>query len=191
MKKLLLILMLVLSAVTITSRPVTTYAYTEEQKQQAKSWLSAHGYPPTRAGAEQAYQDYMDGKISVPEADAYLGRNQKKDIENKKNSTTESKQSTQKNSEQGKEDSTSSANKTTTVQSGEQNETTQAEEQNETTATSKEKVTTATSEEKKQKAEKKKQEQKTERKNHVTAAGIVGIALAIFGILVWLMRKRI
>ena len=184
MKKLLLILMLVLSAVTITSRPVTTYAYTEEQKQQAKSWLSAHGYPPTRAGAEQAYQDYMDGKISVPEADAYLGRNQKKDIENKKNSTTESKQSTQKNSEQGKEDSTSSANKTTTVQSGEQNETTQAEEQNETTATSKEKVTTATSEEKKQ-------EQKTERKNHVTAAGIVGIALAIFGILVWLMRKRI
>ena len=63
MKKLILIVMLSLCTVTITSRPVQTYAYTEEQKQQAKSWLSAHGYPPTRAGAEQAYQDYMDGKM--------------------------------------------------------------------------------------------------------------------------------
>ena len=71
----------------ITSRPVATYAYTDEEKQQAKSWLSSHGYPPTRAGAEQAYQDYMDGKIDVPEADAYMGKNQKNDIEEKKNST--------------------------------------------------------------------------------------------------------
>ena len=80
MKRLLLVLMLILGAVMITSRPVQTYAYTEEQKQQAKSWLSAHGYPPTRAGAEQAYQDYMDGKIDVPEADAYLGRNKQTKI---------------------------------------------------------------------------------------------------------------
>ena len=63
MKRLLLVLMLILGAVMITSRPVATYAYTDEEKQQAKSWLSSHGYPPTRAGAEQAYQDYMDGKI--------------------------------------------------------------------------------------------------------------------------------
>ena len=89
MKRLLLVLMLILGAVTITSRPVQTYAYTEEQKQQAKSWLSAHGYPPTRAGAEQAYQDYMDGKIDVPEADAYLGRNKQKKIEEKNNSYQE------------------------------------------------------------------------------------------------------
>lgn len=88
MKKLILIVMLSLCTVTITSRPVQTYAYTEEQKQQAKSWLSAHGYPPTRAGAEQAYQDYMDGKIDVPEADAYLGRNKQTKIEEKKNSTS-------------------------------------------------------------------------------------------------------
>ena len=73
MKRLLLVLMLILGAVMITSRPVATYAYTDEEKQQAKSWLSSHGYPPTRAGAEQAYQDYMDGKIDVPEADAYMG----------------------------------------------------------------------------------------------------------------------
>lgn len=37
--------------------------YTEEEKAQAKAWLSAHGYPPTRAGAAQAYQDYLDGKF--------------------------------------------------------------------------------------------------------------------------------
>ena len=80
MKRLLLVLMLILGAVMITSRPVATYAYTDEEKQQAKSWLSSHGYPPTRAGAEQAYQDYMDGKIDVPEADAYMGKNQKNDI---------------------------------------------------------------------------------------------------------------
>lgn len=84
MKRLLLVLMLILGAVMITSRPVATYAYTDEEKQQAKSWLSSHGYPPTRAGAEQAYQDYMDGKIDVPEADAYMGKNQKNEIEEKK-----------------------------------------------------------------------------------------------------------
>ena len=85
MKRLLLVLMLILGAVMITSRPVATYAYTDEEKQQAKSWLSSHGYPPTRAGAEQAYQDYMDGKIDVPEADAYMGKNQKNEIEEKIN----------------------------------------------------------------------------------------------------------
>ena len=89
MKRLLLVLMLILGAVMITSRPVATYAYTDEEKQQAKSWLSSHGYPPTRAGAEQAYQDYMDGKIDVPEADAYMGKNQKNDIEEKKKSNCE------------------------------------------------------------------------------------------------------
>lgn len=91
MKRLLLVLMLILGAVMITSRPVATYAYTDEEKQQAKSWLSSHGYPPTRAGAEQAYQDYMDGKIDVPEADAYMGKNQKNDIEEKKKEQKETK----------------------------------------------------------------------------------------------------
>ena len=86
MKRLLFVLMLILGAVMITSRPVATYAYTDEEKQQAKSWLSSHGYPPTRAGAEQAYQDYKDGKIDVPEADEHLGRNKKKNT--RENSST-------------------------------------------------------------------------------------------------------
>lgn len=40
-----------------------TYAYTEEEKQQAKAWLSAHGYSPDAGGASQAYQDYLNGKF--------------------------------------------------------------------------------------------------------------------------------
>ena len=86
MKKLLLIFMLVLGTVTFANRSVQTYAYTEQQKQEAKAWLSAHGYAPTRAGAEQAYQDYKDGKIDVPEADEHLGRNKKKNT--RENSST-------------------------------------------------------------------------------------------------------
>ena len=35
--------------------------YTEEQKQMAKNWLSAHGYPPTMDGAYAAYDDWLDG----------------------------------------------------------------------------------------------------------------------------------
>ena len=106
MKRLLLILMLILGAVMITSRPVATYAYTDEEKQQAKSWLSSHGYPPTRAGAEQAYQDYMDGKIDVPEADAYMGKNQKNDIEEKKNSTVKTETKKDKQSKNTNKNST-------------------------------------------------------------------------------------
>lgn len=41
----------------------TSNAYTEEQKQQAKAWLSAHGYSPDMGGANQAYQDYLNGKF--------------------------------------------------------------------------------------------------------------------------------
>ena len=56
------------------------------------AWLSTN-----KSRAEQAYQDYMDGKIDVPEADAYMGKNQKNDIEEKKNSTvkTETKKDKQ------------------------------------------------------------------------------------------------
>ena len=48
--------------------PHTSYAYTEEEKAQAKAWLSAHGYSPDYGGASQAYQDYLTGQF-----DAELG----------------------------------------------------------------------------------------------------------------------
>lgn len=66
MKRMILMLILFVSTFTISSRPVQTYAYTEEEKQQAKDWLSAHGYAPTRSGAQQAYQDYKSGKLYIP-----------------------------------------------------------------------------------------------------------------------------
>ncbi|MCM1157412.1 MAG: hypothetical protein NC300_04195 [Bacteroidales bacterium] len=43
--------------------PFSSRAYTEEEKAQAKAWLSAHGYSPDAGGASQAYQDYLDGKF--------------------------------------------------------------------------------------------------------------------------------
>lgn len=61
----------------------TSNAYTEEEKAAAKAWLSAHGYSPDAGGANQAYQDYLDGKF-----DEELGV-----------ATTE--QTTTQNSEQG------------------------------------------------------------------------------------------
>ena len=110
----------------ITSRPVATYAYTDEEKQQAKSWLSSHGYPPTRAGAEQAYQDYMDGKIDVPEADAYMGKNQKNDIEEKKNSTVKTETKKDKQSKNTNKNSTTKQENSSTEQTN--NSTTSAKE---------------------------------------------------------------
>ncbi len=48
--------------------------YSAEQIAAAKAWLSAHGYAPTRAGAAQAYQDYLDGKLdNDPDVRRYKG----------------------------------------------------------------------------------------------------------------------
>ena len=181
MKRLLLVLMLILGAVMITSRPVATYAYTDEEKQQAKSWLSSHGYPPTRAGAEQAYQDYMDGKIDVPEADAYMGKNQK-------NSTVKTETKKDKQSENTNKSSTTKQENSSTEQTN--NNTTSATETTQgTTETTTTKVTTETKEQKQQKEEKKKKEQKETKKKHTTGIAIGAAAVVIFALLVVFMRK--
>lgn len=49
-------------ALGLILHPVTAQAYTEEQKRQAKAWLSAHGYPPTEDGAWAAYDDWLNGQ---------------------------------------------------------------------------------------------------------------------------------
>ena len=190
MKRLLLVLMLILGAVMITSRPVATYAYTDEEKQQAKSWLSSHGYPPTRAGAEQAYQDYMDGKIDGPEADAYMGKNQKNDIEEKKNSTVKTETKKDKQSKNTNKNSTTKQENSSTEQTN--NSTTSAKESTTqgTTETTTTKVTTETKEQKQQKEEKKKKEQKETKKKHTTGIAIGAAAVVIFALLVVFMRKR-
>ena len=53
----------ILLLVMVLNVSFTSDAYTEEEKQQAKAWLSAHGYSPDMGGASQAYQDYLNGKF--------------------------------------------------------------------------------------------------------------------------------
>ncbi|MDE5778273.1 MAG: hypothetical protein K2I10_07225 [Lachnospiraceae bacterium] len=59
-----IILVTAILVALVFSVSVTSYAYTEEEKAQAKAWLSAHGYSPDYGGAAQAYQDYLDGKFN-------------------------------------------------------------------------------------------------------------------------------
>ena len=75
--------------------------YTEEQKAAAKAWLSSHGYAPTRAGAAQAYQDYLDGKFdNDPEVRKYKGLDKTDDNSGKSSSGTPSgENASEKNSE--------------------------------------------------------------------------------------------
>lgn len=42
---------------------LSAHAYTDDEIAAAKEWLAANGYSPSRAGAEQAYQDYLNGKF--------------------------------------------------------------------------------------------------------------------------------
>ena len=60
-KKWMIVILSVAAFVFCVGTP--TKAYTEEEKQQAKAWLSSHGYSPDAGGAQQAYQDYLNGKF--------------------------------------------------------------------------------------------------------------------------------
>lgn len=106
MKKLIFFLALCFCVGTVAVRPVETYAYTEEEKQMAKQWLSAHGYAPTRAGAEQAYQDYLNGKFDdlIKQYEGEYGKEEvaqekPKKKKKKKDKSAENKGKQDKNSE--------------------------------------------------------------------------------------------
>lgn len=58
-----IVLCLFVATVSFNRNEVSVYAYTQEEIDAAKAWLEANGYSPTRAGAEQAYQDYLNGKF--------------------------------------------------------------------------------------------------------------------------------
>ena len=62
-RNLVRVLTLVLCFVLLYQCHIVTYAYTEEEKEAAKQWLIQHGYSPDRGGANQAYQDYLNGKF--------------------------------------------------------------------------------------------------------------------------------
>jgi hypothetical protein len=89
--------MMILCTVTFLGLGIgtTSHAYTEEEKQQAKAWLSAHGYSPDAGGASQAYQDYLDGKfdeelgINSTEQDSTEGATTEAGSQTNQASTTE------------------------------------------------------------------------------------------------------
>lgn len=61
---LLTICLLVAASVFCAGRnTLSARAYTDDEIAAAKAWLSANGYSPSRAGAAQAYQDYLNGKF--------------------------------------------------------------------------------------------------------------------------------
>lgn len=72
---------------------IRAYAYTEEEKQQAKAWLSAHGYSPDMSGANQAYQDYLNGKfdeeLGIATTEQETTENTEPTTESQTESTTE------------------------------------------------------------------------------------------------------
>ena len=75
---------LAISMCVMSTATMTSYAYTPEEIAAAKAWLSSNGYSPDMGGAQQAYQDYLDGKfgdqvpgdvnesIPIPEPDPAL-----------------------------------------------------------------------------------------------------------------------
>lgn len=66
-KKVVKIAVFALSAMLFLGCQMESYAYTEEEIEAAKAWLSAHGYSPDAGGASQAYQDYLNGKFDAPQ----------------------------------------------------------------------------------------------------------------------------
>lgn len=94
-------------------------AYTEEQKQEAKAWLSAHGYPATKEGAYQAYQDYLSGKLSLSEEDQKrVSQSLGKSSEKKKKSSNKkrNKETSRKKKKSDKNEVTSDKKKKTSIE---------------------------------------------------------------------------
>lgn len=65
LKKMLNLVTLALCAMLFWGCQMETHAYTEEEIEAAKAWLSANGYSPDAGGASQAYQDYLNGKFDA------------------------------------------------------------------------------------------------------------------------------
>ncbi len=82
------------------SAGTTSYAYTEEEKAQAKAWLSAHGYSPDAGGASQAYQDYLNGKFDEELGITRTEQTSSETSEAVTETTTEIESSTEKTTEQ-------------------------------------------------------------------------------------------
>lgn len=61
----MIVLMVLCVGLSAGQMPMTAYAYTQEEIDAAKAWLSANGYSPDMGGAQAAYADYMNGKFGA------------------------------------------------------------------------------------------------------------------------------
>ena len=102
----------------------TASAYTEEQINQAKAWLSAHGYSPTRAGAGQAMSDYENGKLKLGEKEQEIaeksgikvkGTDKASDKKTKKKSKKKTKKKTNEKTKNPANNETGNATKDTNM----------------------------------------------------------------------------
>lgn len=104
MKRIRLFLGVLVVLLLVCAAKTTTYAYTDEEKAQAKAWLSANGYSPDASGAAQAYADYMAGKFGkidgLPDPDGYVDPAQE---EQRKKAEREQAESEQQESKQRKD----------------------------------------------------------------------------------------
>lgn len=100
----LVILLLLAGSVFLTpyTHSTVTKAYTEEQKQAAKAWLSAHGYPPTKEGAYQAYRDYQSGKLKLSEEEQKSINNSRGESSKRDKNKSQKKKSSKKKSKKAK-----------------------------------------------------------------------------------------
>lgn len=64
-KGILILMMMLCVGLVVQQAAVPVYAYTQEEKEAAKAWLSANGYSPDMGGAMAAYNDYMNGKFGA------------------------------------------------------------------------------------------------------------------------------
>lgn len=102
----------------------TTYAYTEEEKAQAKAWLSANGYSPDANGAAQAYADYMAGKFGkiegLPDPEGYISPEEKAQQEAERNKSEREKAESEQKSDQKKKKESKKENGSSDPKQGEQ-----------------------------------------------------------------------
>ena len=102
----ILVFAAVITAAFISSflAPASAHAYTREQKEAAKAWLSSHGYPPTEDGAWQAYSDWLDGKWwdEFGSPDEYYGRGDDDGEEEEESPTAATQKSETEDQDRGK-----------------------------------------------------------------------------------------
>lgn len=92
--------------------------YSEEEKAAAKAWLSSHGYSPTREGAAQAYQDYLNGKFDDDPQVQAAKQASEQEVDNTTEAKKKKKKSKKKSSATSSTEDATENVTTATTQSG-------------------------------------------------------------------------